>query len=56
MILQVAEAKEASTILPDSVPILDHIQTQSDAHLASVVERVEHLIVMCNQVSPPENN
>ena len=53
MIMQVAEAKDASNILPDSIPVLDHVQNQSDMDLASAIERVEHLIVMCNQVSPP---
>ena len=51
MILQASEAKSASQIIPDSIPVLDHIQTQSDSELASAIERIEHLIVMCNKVS-----
>lgn len=51
MILQVAESQDAAAMLPDTIPVLDHIQNQSDMELASAIERVEHLIVMCNQVS-----
>lgn len=51
MILQASEARSASQIVPDSIPVLDHIQSQSDCELASAIERVEHLIVMCNKVS-----
>lgn len=51
MILQASETRTASRIAPESIPVLDHIQTQADAELASAIERVEHLIVMCNKVS-----
>jgi len=51
MILQASETRTASQIVPDSIPVLDHIQSQSDTELASAIDRVEHLIVMCNKVS-----
>ncbi len=51
MILQASEARSASQIVPDSIPVLDHIQSRSDCELSSAIERVEHLIVMCNKIS-----
>ncbi|MAA52464.1 MAG: hypothetical protein CMJ41_05465 [Phycisphaerae bacterium] len=54
MIQQASEARSAARIIPESIPVLDHIQSESDCELASAIERVEHLIVMCNKVSRGE--
>jgi hypothetical protein len=52
MILQASEAHSASRIIPTSIPLLNLIQQQSESEITSAIERVEHLIVMCNQASP----
>ena len=52
MILQANEAHAASRIIPTSIPLLNQIQQQSESEITSAIERVEHLIVMCNQTSP----
>ncbi|MDG2199727.1 MAG: hypothetical protein P8K80_00905 [Phycisphaerales bacterium] len=52
MILQAGETRSASRIIPTSIPLLNQIQQQSERDITSAIERVEHLIVMCNQASP----
>lgn len=51
MILQANEIHSASRIIPTSIPLLNQIQQQSESEITSAIERVEHLVVMCNQAS-----
>lgn len=56
MIIQAHESREASRTLTESIPLLNRIQQQSEHEITSAIERVEHLIVMCDQVSNRNEN
>jgi len=56
MILQAGESRSASRIVATSIPLLNQVQQQSEHEITSVIERVEHLIVMCNQASTGNQN
>ena len=46
------ETQDAREVMIDSLPVLDAIQLQAEMHVHSVVERVEHLVTLCNGGKP----
>jgi hypothetical protein len=55
MILQAKEAREACQLLPSSLPLLDEIQTTTELEIASAIDRIEHLVVICQQAGTRNN-
>ena len=51
LLLQANESRDASTLLPEALPLIDHIHSHTESMVSSAIERVEHLIVMCNRSS-----
>jgi hypothetical protein len=49
----IRESHEASRLVPDMIPVFDEIQYSSEADIASAVERIEHIINMCQRASSP---
>ncbi len=52
----IRESQEASRIVPDMIPVLDEIQYSSEMDITSAVERIEHIINLCQRASSPNQS
>tara|TARA_B100000405_G_scaffold177159_1_gene123843 strand:- start:142 stop:558 length:417 start_codon:yes stop_codon:yes gene_type:complete len=52
----IRESQEASRLVPDMIPVLDEIQYSSEMDITTAVERIEHIINLCQRASSPNQS
>ena len=53
---QVRESQEASRLAPEMIPVFDEIEHSSEIDITSAVERIEHIINMCQKACSPDKS